>query len=112
MSKVIHAPIPEDQVHSLIDYLGCPSNIGHKYRLDHLSRALSQILSHWRAFLTQTGRGEIGAIVGDHLGINVYRSNPNATILLNVSAHTESKELLNILLFLRVICEVVSKIAV
>lgn len=53
----------------LIIYLGCPSNIWHKYWFNHFSRALYQVLTHWRAFLTQAGCGEIRPIVGNHLEI-------------------------------------------
>lgn len=48
-------------------YLRCPSNIGHKYRLNNFPCTLYQVPSHWGAFLTQTGRGEIRAIEGYHL---------------------------------------------
>lgn len=48
-------------------YLWRPSNIGHKYGLDNFSCALCQVLSHWGAFLTHAGWGEIRAVVGDHL---------------------------------------------
>lgn len=59
-------------VRSTTTYLGRPSNIGHKYWLHHFSRALHQVLSDWRGLLTQTGWGEIRAIVGNHLKTDLF----------------------------------------